>query len=440
MTLHKSIFSRLTPPQALVLGYLMYTLVGWLLLCMPICHTEGVSILNNLFIATSAVSTTGLTTIDVGTHYTFLGQLVILTLIQIGGIGYMTFSSFVIFAIMDKLSSFRKKVAMTALSLPKQLPIHEFLPRVVFFTLLCEVIGAIILSLLFASKGVEHPVWNGIFHSISAYCTAGFSLFPDSLMSFKYDFGINMTISLLCIFGAVGFIAWLDIYKKLKKQKERLTFLTKVILSVTFCFIAIGSFVFFFVEGPLSGNTIYERVITSFFQTMTASTTAGYNSLDIGTLTEASIILLTFLMVFGASPAGTGGGLKSTAFVTLVGLVITTISGRNVVSFWKREISNKRVQLATATLGYYLFVLTFSVFLLTIFENKPFLRVLFEAASALGTVGLSMGITSDLTTFGKLMISVLMLMGRVGILTFGIALSVQKKDEVVYKKDNELVF
>jgi trk system potassium uptake protein len=434
-------FSDLPPPKSLVLGYLTYALLGWLVLLIPICHKEHVSALDNFFIALSAMSGTGLATVSVVNEYSLWGQIVILLLIQAGGIGYMTFSSFVILATTKKLSHFRSKIASTAFSLPEGFSVQEFIYNVATFTFVCELIGAVVLGLIFLSKGVEFPIWYGIFHSISAFCTAGFSLFQDSFIQFKYDVGINITISVLSILGAMGFIVWLDLYKRIKGNKDHLTFITKVILSVTFWFLVLGTLLFFLLEGPLQENTTFHRLITSFFQIMTANTTVGYNTLDIGNLTRSTVILLIFFMVFGSSPSGTGGGLKSTTFVALVGLVKSTITNHHTVSFWKREIPPKRVQLATAIFGYYMFVLSISVFILTISESsKSFLPILFEAASALGTVGLSMGLTSDLSSFGKVLIALLMLMGRVGILTFGIALSVKRKEVDHYEKDNELVF
>ncbi len=433
-----NIFSDLSPPRILILGYLSYALIGWLLLLLPFCHYHPISSLDDFFISTSAMSTTGLATIDVGTSYTLVGQIVIFMLIQAGGIGYMTFSSFVILATTNKLSSYRHKMASSTFSLPKGFSVKEFIYHVIIFTFLCEIIGAIILTALFMNKGIQMPIWYGIFHSVSAFCTAGFSLFSDSFIHFKYDLGINITLSVLSLLGALGFIVWLDLYKKYTGQKEQITFVSKVILSVTCAFMVFGTLIFFLLESPFS-DTFYHKIITSFFQTMTASTTVGFNTLDIGSLKTSTIVLLLFLMVFGASPSGTGGGLKSTTFAALVGLVKSTVSGKGIVSFWKREIPLKRVRLATATFAYYMFVLTIAIFCLAISENKPFLPMLFEIASALGTVGLSMGITSELTEFGKFFISFLMLMGRVGILTFGVALSVQEKDVEKYQKEH-LVF
>ncbi|NNM44072.1 MAG: potassium transporter KtrB, partial [Chlamydiae bacterium] len=423
------VFSRIHPAKMILIGYLSHVLVGWLVLLLPICQNLGVSLLDNFFIAMSALSTTGLTTVDVGKEYSMIGQIVILLLIQAGGIGYMTFNTFIVLATTRKLSLFRQMITSTAFSLPRNFVISEFIFHVIIFTFVCELIGAAVLSYLFMNNGIENFIWYGIFHSISAFCTAGFSLFPDSLMGFQDNLGINLVFSTLSILGAIGFISWLDFYKKITGKKEYLTFTTKVILFVTFWFLILGSFLFLLTENVFSEGSIYHKVITAFFQVMTASTTVGFNTLDIGGLSVATIILLIFLMVFGASPSGTGGGLKSTTFVALVGLVKSTLKGQNHVSFWKREIPDKRLQLATAIFSYYILVMTISVFFLVIVESKPLLPLVFEAASALGTVGLSMGITSSLTEVGKILIALLMFMGKMGILTFGIALASKMKEE-----------
>ena len=434
-------FSKSHPARALVLGYLIYSLIGWMLLSLPICQTKSVRILDNFFTAVSAISTTGLATLDIGTEYSFLGQIAIFLLIQAGGLGYMTFSSFIVLATTRKLSSYREKMATNAFSLPHEFSVKEFIYHVAFFTFACELIGAVFLSIIFMHRGIENFIWNGVFHSVSAFCTAGFSLFIDDFMGYKYDLAINATLSILSILGAVGFIVWLDLYKRITGKKRFVTFITKVILFSTFSFLVIGTLLFSATEVSTAHLTLYERIITSFFQVMSASTTVGYNTLDIGSLSTANIILLLFLMVFGASPSGTGGGLKSTTFSALFSLAKCTLLNKDKISLLHREIPPKRIQLASASFAYYSFVMVTFVFLLVIVEHKPFLPVVFEAASALSTAGLSMGITSDLTQYGKLLISLLMLMGRVGILTFGIALSAKTngvKEE--YKKDNELVF
>ncbi|NNM43661.1 MAG: potassium transporter KtrB [Chlamydiae bacterium] len=436
----KAALSKIHPAKAMLLGYFIYALLGWFVLMMPICHVEHVSHTDNLFTAISALSTTGLSTVNLVKDYSVVGQVVMLVLIQIGGIGFMTFNTFVVLATLHKISHLRKKVASTEVSLPKDFVISEFISHVIIYTLACELIGAVILSLIFMDYGIENPIWNGVFHSIAAFCTAGFSLFPDNLVSFKYDLGINLTISFLSILGALGFIVWMDFYKKFTGKTKHLRFITKVILGATFCFISIGTLLFFLSEEPFTQGSIYDKVIISFFQVVTASTTTGFNTVDIGILQPAVIVLLFILMAFGAAPAGTGGGLKNTTFVTLIGLVKSSLTGQNIVTFWGRQIPPKRVQLATTIFSYYAFTLTFFIFLLVTVEDKPFLPLLFEAASAIGTVGLTMDVTPNLTELGKILISILMFMGKMSILTFGIALVSQTNEKIAPKKIEEFVF
>jgi trk system potassium uptake protein TrkH len=432
--------ATLRPERTVVIGYFACTLLGWLILLLPICHKKSVPPLDNFFTALSAVSTTGLSTVDVGTVYSFFGQIIIFLLFQVGGIGYMTFISFMYLAIRNKLQGITKKIASATFSLPKDFNIHQFLFHVVTFTLCCEFLGAIALSIIFSHHGIAHPIWNGVFHSVSAFCTAGFSLFSDSFVGFKYDIWVNLTLGLLSILGgSLGFIVWLDVYKRMKGERKRLLFTTKVIIAYSIGLIFMSTWVFFLVEGSDSSSSFYQRILSSFFQVMTAATTVGFNTLDIGNLGHASIILLFFLMFFGASPSGTGGGLKCTTLSALVAIVKCTLQRKSVVTLWRHEIGIQTVRLATASFTFYMFVILTAVFFLDLTDTKHFMPVLFETVSAMGNVGLSMGITSDLTVWGKGIICLLMLMGRAGVLTFAIAISNQLKEEEPYIKEAELV-
>jgi trk system potassium uptake protein len=410
------------PAKAIVLGYLAYGLLGWLILMLPISQKIHVSVVDNFFTAITAVSTTGLITVDIGTVYSTFGQIVILLLIQAGGIGYMSFNTFVVLAITKKASLFNQKVSSIELSLPEHFNAAKFVRQVVAFTIISEIIGAISLSILFMKSGVENYIWNGVFHSISSFCTAGLSLFSNSLVDFKWNLGINIAVITLAILGVVGFLTWLDCFRRITGKKERLTTTTKIVLSITFSFIFLGGLVFFLTEIPVLEGSLYHKAITAVFQTMSATTTAGFNTLDLNVLSHSSIVLLIFLMVFGASPSGTGGGLKSTTFTVLLGLIKSTFTGQHAVRVHSEIVSVKRVQLSTATFTYYIFLLATSTFFLVAMEDQHFLAIFFEAASALGTIGLSLGITSELTEPSKVFISLLMFMGRIGILTFGLSL------------------
>ena len=426
------------PARLLLAGYLSYIVVGWCLLSLPFAQSQPVSALDNLFMATSAVSTTGLVSVDPGSSYTFFGEAVLLLLIQLGGLGYMTVGSFAVLALAHNLGPLRQTTARAAFSLPADMNVASFLRSVVLFTVVTELIGMLILWDLFSNRGVENPLWSALFHSVSAFCTAGFSLFPNSFEDFRADVPVNLTIAALSLLGAMGFIIIGDTWRTMTGRKRKLGFTSKVIARMTLIFLVVGTALLFVAEPGIDALPPGERLLTAFFQTMTASTTVGFDTYPIGSLTHASIIVLIFLMAIGASPAGTGGGLKTTTFAVLLGLVRSTLRGRRNVHFFHRQVKPARVQTAGAALAYFLGLMLIALFLLLLTEPQAtFEKVVFEAVSAMGTVGLSMGITGELSYLGKIIIVVLMIAGRLGFLTFGIALATV--DEPNEKSDNDLV-
>ncbi len=435
----------LSPPAVVVAGYLLYTFVGWALLSVPLAQEQVVAAIDTLFIAASAVSTTGLVTVDPGSTFTMWGELLILVLIQLGGIGYMTFGSVIVVAARHKLSKDRVRVARTTFALPKDFRTARFLRRVVVFSLVTESIGALLLWLAFRDAEVTAPLWSAIFHSVSAFCTAGFSLFSTSLADFRGDVYVNLVIATLSYLGALGFIIATDVWEKFRGKRDQMHFTSIVILRVTLLMSIFATLAFAILEESLQALPPWERLLAAFFQVMSASTTVGFNTVDVGSMLTPMLMLLYFLMVFGASPSGTGGGLKSTTLAALYALVRCTLTAKEKIAFLGREISPSRMRVAAASLTFYAAVLFVAVLLLTALETAPFEAIVFEAISALGTVGLSMGITSDLTPLGKLLIIMLMLAGRAGILTIGVALSLShEEDEQVIEdsdpKDTELVF
>jgi trk system potassium uptake protein TrkH len=434
----KSYLSNVSPAKVLLFGYLSYVAVGWVLLSLPFSQAMPVASLDNLFIVTSAVSTTGLVTVDPGQSYSFIGQLVILVLIQLGGIGYMTFGSFIILSTRHKMSSLRSEVSRKAFALPGDFRIARFIRLVITFTLITELIGAILLYAIFSYNNEDNAIWLAIFHSISAFCTAGFSLFSNSFESYADNVYLNLVIATLSYLGAIGFIVMVDVWHLLTGKSRYLHFASKVILEITFWFSLVGTILFFVMEPSIQALPNWERLLASFFQVMTAGTTVGFNTIPIGALSASIIMFLYMLMIFGASPSGTGGGLKSTTLAALIGLMRSVLKGRDKIRYQKREISSDRLQLATAAFTFYMGVLFLAMILLLLTEEAALEIIVFEAISALGTVGLSMGLTGDLTNLGKLIIIVLMFMGRVGILTFGIAVSTHDETREE-EKDNDLV-
>ena len=412
------------PARLLLGGYISYVLLGWCMLSLPWAQAVPVLPIDNLFMAASAVSTTGLATVDTGTSYTLFGEVVLLMLIQLGGLGYMTIGSFAVMALAHDIGPLRRTTARAAFNLPDGIDISSFLASVLVFTLVTELVGAVALYAAFAERGTPDPLWNAIFHSVSAFCTAGFSLFPNSFEDFRTDIPVNATLSVLSILGAIGFIILVDTWRRLTGRPRRLGFTSTVIARMTAVFLICGTLIVFVAEPAISQLGAGDRLMTAFFQTMSASTTVGFDTYPIGSLSAATMVLLLFLMAIGASPAGTGGGLKTTTFAVLLALVRSTLRGRSRIQFFGRKVRQVRIQAASAALAYFFGLLLVASFLLMLTEQgAEFEKILFEAISAMGTVGLSMGLTGDLSYLGKVIIVVLMMAGRVGFITFGIALA-----------------
>lgn len=371
--------------------------------------------------ATSAVSTTGLTTVSTSDTYTFFGEFVLLNLIQFGGLGYMTISSFTMLALAGQISPLRHRMTSTSLSLPEGFEVRAFLRVIVGFTLFIEVIGAVALYPVFLRHGAPQPVWQSVFHSVSAFCTAGFGLFNDSFESYRDDPWLNGIITVLSYLGAIGFIVMHDLWKSLRHLKPHITLTSKVILTGTAWISLIGTVLFALEEPSVQGLPVGRRLMVSLFQVMTASTTVGFNTIPIGGLSAGSLLLLTAVMIIGASPSGTGGGLKTTTFTALWAEMMSVARRRDKSTFLGCEIPEHRMRAATATMMFYLLTLAAGAYALALVEKTPLPDQVFECASALGTVGLSRGITGSLTPAGKAIIIALMFLGRVGPVVLGMA-------------------
>ncbi|MEM6424350.1 MAG: potassium transporter TrkG [Cyanobacteria bacterium P01_D01_bin.128] len=407
------------------------------MLCLPIAwQGESISPLDNLFIATSAISTTGLITVNTPDAYNFFGELVVACAFQVGGLGYMTLGSFVILAQAKPLPAVRQQIGETVFSLPERFDLRLFLKHTIIFTVLVEIAGFIGLYIAFSLDQVPNALWAAIFHSISAFCTAGFSVFPNSLENFRDNLLVNVVVTCLSLLGAIGFIVVTDVWLSFRNRTRAITLTTKIILSATFSVIAIGWVFLFFADPSLIELPLGERLMASGFQSMTAMTTVGFNTHPIGSLGAAPVLVMVILMVIGASPSGTGGGLKTTSISAALAVVWSALRGQRDAVFLSRRIPSDRVLGAFTALVFYLIMfLAGSVAMLTI-QGQVFEDVVFEAASALGTVGLSRGITGDLLPLGKLVIILLMFIGRIGPVTFGLALFNQARQRVRLAKED----
>ena len=430
---------RRSPLRLVVLGYGSYVVTGWLLLCLPWSRSSPAGTwLDHLFTAASAVSTTGLATVSTSDTYSFLGELIILMLIQVGGLGYMTIGSFVVLSAAGTLSPFRRRITSTALSLPGDADPATFLRLTVLYTLAVEGVGAWLLYPHFAAHGAPTPGWQAIFHSVSSFCTAGFGLFNNSLEDYRGDLGLNVIIIVLSYLGALGFIVVHDVWMSLRQRRPHVTLTTKIILMGTAWMSGIATLLFALDEPSVRAWSAGERWLASLFQVMSAATTVGFNTIPVAGLASSSLFLLTLVMMVGASPAGTGGGIKITTVTALWAEMTAVLRGRETPVFLNREIPRQRLRTATAHMMFYCLVLAAGLYVLSLFESASLADQLFECASALGTVGLSRGITGGLTDPGKWTLILLMFLGRTGPLALAMALLPRPRGEEPDRREEDL--
>ncbi|MGB3542431.1 TrkH family potassium uptake protein [Rubrivirga sp.] len=428
------------PVRLVLFGYLTCVVVAWVLLSLPWAQAvAGTSALDHLFIATSAVSTTGLATVSPPGTYSLFGELVILLFIQIGGIGYMSLGSFIVLSRGRRLSKSRTRMLSADFAMPRSFALDEFVRGVIVFTLLAETLGALALWGLFSSAGVENAFYQAVFHSISAFCTAGFSLFDTSLEAFAGNAGVNFVVAALAYLGAIGFIVAVDVWRVWTGKQPRLTTTSRIILRLTALLTVGGTVGLFLIEGDLLGPTPALQWLAAFFQAMTAMTTVGFNTVPIGGLIPGALFLVILLMVVGASPSGTGGGVKTTTISAVYAVVRSVLRGEDDVTYRGQRVPIDRVLAAVASLAFYATVLIVGLLILSLTETADFQAIAFEATSALGTVGLSAGITGDLTDLGKLTIVGLMFAGRLGPLSFGSALFLRDATPAVLEDEVEVI-
>lgn len=413
-----------TPQQNLFYGFLSYIFVGSVLLSLPFLQKVSVPILDNIFIATSAVSTTGLVTVSVFDTYNFGGQLVVMLLFQLGGIGYLTFTTFMILSTTRRITRWHKEILSSEFTLPVTIKIKDFLKSVILFTAVMEFIGAILFYIAFKMDGMStgDALWYGIFHSVSAFCTAGFSLFNSGFTEYVGNGFVNFIISFLAIAGSLGFIVVTDFVLWFKKKTHNISFTTKIVIFGFLILLGFGFGFFYFFEPSITSLQGTERIYAAFFQSMTAMTTVGFNTVDFGAFVVPMLVATVFLMYVGASPSGTAGGIKITTLTAVLSIMKSRLRGSKRITFFGRLIPFERLYIATSSFIFYTSLIFFGVFILSFSEKFHLDQIIFEVASALGTVGLSMGITGDLSIIGKLTITVLMFIGRLGVLTFGLAI------------------
>lgn len=421
---------NLTPFQFLSLGFLFLVLAGSILLSLPISSVAGdyQSFIDSFFMVTSAITTTGLVVVDVGSFYSLFGQIVLLIFIQIGGLGYMIFFALIVIGFGKRLSFGSKILLRESMSYPETMDTLKFFRIVILFTAVIEIIGSVVLSVYWIYfNPINSPIYSAIFHSISAFNTAGFSTFYDSMMFFRHSILINTVLGILTIAGAIGFFVLHDLYMLCKKKiigeyPRRLSTHSKLALTLTFTLIFGGTVIIFLAENGLSLPNFFKNFLESSFQAISASTTTGFNSVNIGAMAPLSFLIIIFLMFVGSSPGGTGGGIKTTTFGSLLAFIVYMVTSKDEVIIFNKRINFSVIHKAFAIFLIASFLVTVVTVVLMITEKFSFLELMFETVSAFGTVGLSTGITPELSVIGKALISFTMLIGRIGPLAIGFTL------------------
>lgn len=418
---------KFNPWQYLVVSFFLMISFGTIALKLPMVkHTGGLSWLDAAFTATSAVCVTGLTTVPTS-GFNLYGQLILLLLMQMGAIGIMTITSSFLLSIKGNL---RLKHRLTFSQLQENFDLsdaHYVLRHILRITFITEFIGMIFLTIGFLHLGFNFndALYQGFFHSISAFCNAGFSTFDNSLM--HTNVLIKLSVALLIIIGGIGYFVIFELISY-HKNKRRLSLHTKIVLLVTTLLIVFGTLlIYYFQLGQISW-------IDSFFQSVTTRT-AGFNSVDLNQLSNASIFLMILLMFIGASPGSTGGGIKTTNFFIMIYAIVSVLKGREEVVIWNRTINRHQILKAFGTAIIYFLILSIGILLLFHHTKFPFKETLFETVSAIGTVGLTLGLTPMLGVQGKMIIISLMFIGRLGPASFAMA-TINKQKDIKLKYPN----
>ncbi|OLO39315.1 Ktr system potassium transporter B [Alkalihalophilus pseudofirmus] len=431
---------NLSPPQILALSFLVFIVIGTILLKLPIASTTYISLIDALFTATSAITVTGLVVVDTGTNFTIFGQVVIMCLIQLGGLGLMTFAVLIIMMLGKKIGLQQRILIQEAFNQTSLGGLVRLIKILIIFTFILESIAFIILSFRWIPElGWQEGMYQSLFHTISAFNNAGFSLWSDSLSGYIGDPIVNLVITGLFITGGIGFTVLADIWYK--KNFRKLSLHSKLMIVGTFVTNMVMMLVIFILEygnpATLGSLPLSDKLWGAYFQAVTPRT-AGFNTIEIGDMTTASILLILLLMFIGAGSASTGSGIKLTTFLVMLLATITFLRGRNETVVFERTIQQHTKIRALAIIVISILFIFLTLFILTITENAPFLMIVFEVFSAFGTVGLSMGLTGELSIIGKQVIIVMMFIGRIGPLTLAFTLARPKKSNVRYP--NEEVF
>jgi trk system potassium uptake protein TrkH len=427
----------LSPIQKVLLSFVMLILIGTTLLKLPISTHAGISLIDALFTSTSAVCVTGLIVLDTSKDFTLFGQLVILLLIQFGGLGIMTFSIAILSLIGGNLSIKWRFTFDSFYNEIGEFPIKSLLKKIVLYTFIIEFsIALVLFSQFLGYFKFTDVVWHSVFHSVSAFCNAGFSTFSNSLIDFRNNAIIQLAIGGGIVLGGLGFLVLTELarlqFKKSVSLFAQFTLHTKFVLLITAILICIGLIVFLFLEWnhSIKDLSTIEKLFAALFQSITCRT-AGFNTVDIGSLRSPTLFMMILLMFIGGSPGSIAGGIKTTTMGVVLSLIYTKFAGKNQIVLWGRSLNTETIERSTTLMILAILFITFATFLLLTIDTfnvkNSFLAVLFEVTSAFGTVGLSTGITSTISDPGRVLMCLVMYIGRLGPLTLIMALTAKKR-------------
>ncbi|HOP64659.1 MAG TPA: TrkH family potassium uptake protein [Spirochaetota bacterium] len=436
-SIKRKLLSRLSPVQQFVASFLLLIITGAFLLKLPGATVNGITYTDALFTSTSSVCVTGLIVLDTGKDFTFPGQAIILMLIQIGGLGIMTFT-IGIFSMFGGSFSLKWRFAFGEIyNQVAIIPPAQILRKILLYTFSIEALTAAVLFTQFIKNfGLHDSLWFSVFHSVSSFCNAGFSTFSSSLIPYQDNPLVILAISFNVILGGLGFIVLTELANmKIIKEKSifrQFSLHSKIVISSTVILIAGGAFLFLLLEWNhnMKDMTLAGKFLNSFFQSITCRT-AGFNSMDIATLRHSTLSVMMILMFIGGSPGSMAGGIKTTTFAVISGIVISKFRGHRQVVFFNRSINEDVINKSmTLVILSFIFIYASTITILSFHsfdEKNSFLQVMFEVISAFGTVGLSTGITPRFPDLSKLLLIIVMLVGRVGPFAIITAITVKRK-------------
>ncbi|WP_349763602.1 TrkH family potassium uptake protein [Fusobacterium sp. SYSU M8D902] len=442
----KEYLKKLSPSRKLILGFLLAILIGTILLMMPFSLNEGesLSFISSLFTIVSAICVTGLTVVDTATVFSPIGTTIIIFFIQLGGLGVMTFSSILFLATGKKMTFHERELLKEERNADNSGEIADFIKKLLFIVFTIESIGAIILTMEFMDQmSFWKALYFGVFHSISAFCNAGFALFSNNLEGFKSNVTVNLTIGYLITLGGIGFAVITSFVAVIRNGIDRFNLTSKMAILISIMLTFGGMILFLLLEysnpDTLGDLNFIQKILASYFQSVTLRT-AGFNTIPLGNLRDATIFISCILMFIGASPGSTGGGIKTTTFGIIMFYVIGIVKKKENIEVFNRridwEILNRALAILVIGITYVAFIIT----CILVVESFPMEQVVFEVISAFGTVGLTLGITPYLSVFSKILIIITMFVGRLGPLTFALAIGESKNKAISkYPKENILV-